>query len=144
MSEPERQELRLLLRDELPPADGVIVVRGGPTSIQRLRDHALRTHDAYTLDGSPLWGVSVFCALDDVGPASLDSLLRRFGSYRIVHLPTVGQLVSAGFDLLPSFRRPHYTVRLEKDDDSILATLLNALGPERANPYHGRQRPGRS
>ena len=36
----------------------------------------------YVLDGAPLWGISVYCALDDVGPASLDGLLRRLASYR--------------------------------------------------------------
>ena len=139
-----RQELRPLLREEAPPADGVLVVRGGPSSIERLREHAQRTHDAYAFDGRPFWGVSVFCALDDVGPASLDALLRRFASYRVVHLPTVAQLAAAGFGLLPTFRRPHFTVRLEDAGDPSLTTLLNALGPDRANPYHGRQRRGRS
>jgi hypothetical protein len=109
----------------------VVVVRGGPSSVERLREHARRTHDA-------------FCALDDVGTASIDTLLRRFASYRVVHLPTVGQLVAARFDLLPSFRRPHFTVRLEDDGDPSLTRLLDALGPPEANPYHGRQRQGRS
>jgi hypothetical protein len=141
---PDRQELRPLLRDERPLSDAVVVVRGGPTSVDRLREHARRTHNAYVLDGEPLWGVSVFCALDDVGTASLDALLRRFASYRVVHLPIVGQLIASGFDLLPSFRRPHFTVRLEDDGDRSLTRLLEALGPAEANPYHGRQRPGRS
>lgn len=141
---PARQDFRPLLREEAPPSDGVLVVRGGPSSIERLLDHAQRTHDAYTFDGEPLWGVSVFCALDDVGPASLDALLRRFGSYRVVHLPTVGGVVDAGFDLLPSFRRPHFTVRLTDAEPGTLTHLLDALGPARPNPYHGRKRPGRS
>jgi len=141
---PNRQELRPLLREEAPPADGVLVVRGGPSSIERLLDHAQRTHDAYTLDGEPLWGVSVFCALDDVGPASLDALLRRFASYRVVHLPTVDGVVSAGFDLLASFRRPHFTIQLTDAGPETLTQLLDALGPARPNPYHGRQPPGRS
>lgn len=140
---PGRQELRPHLRDERPPAHGVVVVRGGPNSVARLREHARRTHDAYVLDGKALWGVSVFCALDDVGSASLDALLERFASYRVVHLPTVGQLAAAGFELLPSFRRPHYTVRLADDSEGTLKTLLDALGPAEANPYHGQRRPGR-
>lgn len=139
----DRQELRPLLRDEIPPGDAVVVVRGGPTSIDRLRDHARRTYDAYVLDGQPLWGVSVFCALDDVGPASLDSLLQRFTSYRVVHLPRVVGLIDSGFNLLPSFGRPHFTIRLESGGPQDLQRLLDALGPEEPNPYHGRQRPGR-
>jgi hypothetical protein len=140
----DQQELRPNLRDERPADDSVVVVRGGPSSIERLREHARRTHDAYVLDGEPLWGVSVFCALDDIGTASLDGLLRRFASYRVVHLPTVHRLVVAGFELLPSFRRPHFTVRLDGDDDENLTHFLDALGPADTNPYHGRKRPGRS
>jgi hypothetical protein len=132
-------ELRLHLRHEAVPDDAVVVVRGGPSSIANLRTHALRTQNAFVLDGGPLLGVSVFCALDDVGPASLDALLQRFASYRLVHLPRVGQLRS-GFDLLPSFRRPHFTVRIHSLDQ--LPRLVDALGAAQRNPYHGH-RPGR-
>ena len=76
------------------------------------------------------------CALDDVGPASLDGLLRRFASYHVVHLPHAGELRIAGFQLLPSFGRPHYTVRLSGDDRAELARLVDALGPAQANKYH--------
>ena len=65
----ERIEQRPLLRPERVPDDAVIVVRGGPNSIARLTQHALRTARFWDLDGEPLFGVSVLCALDDVGPA---------------------------------------------------------------------------
>jgi hypothetical protein len=136
----EYQELRPSLRNEAAPDDGIVVVRGGPSSIEKLLTHARRTHDAFVLDGNPLWGISVFCALDDIGPASLDPLLRRFASYRVVHLPYMGQLRDAGFDLLPTFKRPHFTVRLQSPDDVL--PLLTALGNAEPNPYYGR-RPGR-
>lgn len=134
------EELRPYLRDERPPDDATIVVRGGPDTLAKLAAHA---HDAYVLDGEPLWGISVYCALDDVGPGSLDGLLRRFASYRAVHLPRTGQLRRAGFPLLPSFGRPHYTIRLDGDDPAGLTRLLDALGPAEANKYHRRERPGR-
>jgi hypothetical protein len=137
------EELRPHLRDERPPDDRIIVIRGGPDTLAKLVMHARRTHDAYALDGKPLWGISVYCALDDVGPASLDSLLRRFASYRLVHLPRAGQLRAAGFRLLPSFGHPHYTIGLEGDDQPELARLLAALGPAETNKYHRRERPGR-
>lgn len=137
------EELRPYLRDERPPDDSAVVVRGGPDTLAKLTAHARRTHDAYALDGEPLWGISVYCALDDVGPASLDGLLRRFASYRVVHLPRTGQLRSAGFPLLPSFGRPHYTIRLDGDDQAELTRLLDALGPTEANKYHRRERLGR-
>jgi hypothetical protein len=137
------EELRPYLRDEQPPDDTTIVVRGGPDTLAKLAVHARRTHDAYVLDGEPLWGISAYCALDDVGPASLDGLLRRFASYRAVHLPGAGQLRRAGFPLLPSFGRPHYTIRLDGDNPAALTRLLDALGPTRANKYHRTERPGR-
>jgi hypothetical protein len=136
----DTEELRSHLRDEAIPDDAIVVVRGGPSSIANLRTHALRTRDAFMLDGRPLLGVSVFCALDDIGPASLQALLQRFASYRLVHLPRVGQLRGAGFDLLPSFRRPHFTVVVNTLDE--LPRLLDAVGAAEPNPYHGR-RPGR-
>lgn len=71
------EELRPYLRDDRPPDDATIVVRGGPDTLAKLAIHARRTHDAYVLDGEPLWGISVYCTLDGVGPASLDGLLRR-------------------------------------------------------------------
>jgi hypothetical protein len=137
------EELRPYLRDERPPDDATVVVRGGPDTLAKLAAHASRTHDAYVLDGEPLWGISVYCALDDVGPASLDGLLRRFASYRAIHLPRAGQLRSAGFRLLPSFGRPHYTIRLDGADTAALNRLLGALGPVEANKYHRTERPGR-
>ena len=135
----DREELRGLLRPEDPPDASVVVVRGGPTTLTQLASHARRTHDAFLLDGEPVDGVSVFCALDDLGPASLDALLQRFASYRIVHLPTVGQLRSAGFELLATFRRPHFTIRLTSPTEPELQSLLDALGAAHPNPYHGAQ-----
>jgi hypothetical protein len=97
-----REELRPLLRDERPPDDAVVVVRGGPTTIEKLVRHARRTHDAFTLDGEPL-----------------------------------------GFDLLPTFGRPHFTVQLSSGDLAHVADLLQALGPDEPNRYHGSARPRR-
>jgi hypothetical protein len=88
-------------------------------------------------------GGSPYCALDDVGAVSLDALPWRFASYRVVHLPRAGQLRSAGFQLLPSFGRPHYMVRLDGGDQAELARLLDRLGSPEANKYLRSERPGR-
>jgi hypothetical protein len=114
MTQHGREELRPYLRDERPPDNSIIVVRGGPSTLAKLAMHARRTQDAYGLDG----------------------LLRRFASYRVVHLPHASQLRSAGFQLLPSFGRPHYTVRLAGDDQAELTRLLDVFGPVQANKYH--------
>ena len=139
------EDLRPHLRDERPQSDDVVVVRGGPDTLAKLAVHARRTRRAFSLDGEPLLGVSVFCALDEIGPASLSGILAgRMATYRMVHTPTVGRLTEAGFELLATFGRPHYTVRLARDDNDEFARLLAALGPIGANPYHGdRPRHGR-
>lgn len=108
----------------------MVVIRGGPSTVAKLRTHSRRTQTYYELDGQPLFGVSVFCALDERGAASLDGLLAsRMVSYPIVHLPTAGALLDAGFELLPSFGRPHYTLRLATVDEPEIERLLDALGP---------------
>jgi hypothetical protein len=51
MTQHGREELRPYLRDERPPDNSIIVVRGGPSTLAKLAMHARRTQDAYGLDG---------------------------------------------------------------------------------------------
>jgi hypothetical protein len=91
----------------------------------------------YCLDGAALFGISVFGAIGQTGPGSIDDLLAgRLSSYEWVHLPTAEALRSAGFALLPTFSRPHFTIRLTNDGDAEIAQLLAALGPVEENPYN--------
>jgi hypothetical protein len=130
-----RIEQRRLLRDERVPAGATIVVRGGSDTLDKLRRHAERTARAWSLDGRPLFGISVFAVLD----TPLEELLRdRFMSFRTIHLPTAATLVSHGFELLPAGQRPHYTVRLRRATDAELGRLLAALGDVRPNPQYPR------
>ena len=129
-----RIEQRVYLRDEVPPADATVVVRGGSDTVDKIRVHALRTARAWSLDGEPLLGISVFAVLD----VALDTLLReRFATFRTIYLPTVSDLTEHGFGLLPTGRRPHFTVRLRTGEDEELQRLLEALGPRRDNPAYG-------
>lgn len=132
-----RDELREHVRAEPSPSGGVVVVRGGPDSVGKLQTHARRTRRAWNLDGEPIWGISVFCALDDLGSASLDGLLAgRLGTYRRIHHCRVADVVGLGYALLPTFGRPHYTIVLPSDEDAELTRLLACLGPPRDNPKH--------
>jgi hypothetical protein len=82
-------EQRDRLRHEEAPAEVVVVVRGGRDSIDKLRRHALRTARAWSLDGVPLLGISVFAVVD----RPLETLLReRFATFRTVHVTTAGHL----------------------------------------------------
>jgi hypothetical protein len=131
----DRIEQRALLRSEQPPAETTLVVRGGRDTAGKLRAHAERTARAWSLDGLPLLGISVFAVLG----MSPEVLLRhRFASFRTIYLPTAGELGMHGFELLATARRPHFTVRLERADDQEPGSLLAALGPARPSPQYAR------
>jgi len=124
-----------LLRSEQPPADTTLVVRGGRDTVDKLRGHAERTARAWSLDGQPLLGISVFAVLGiplEVLPR------RRFASFRTIYLPTAGELGKHGFELLATAQRPHFTVRMKRADERELEKLLAALGPARPNPQYAR------
>ena len=142
--QPTRQELSSNLRTEPALASPTMLVRGGPDTTAKLRAHALRTSCAFALHGEPVWGVSVFAALDDLGPDSMTGILvGRLASYRLAHTPTVSAEVDAGFWLIPTFRRPHYTLCMGNTTHHLRRLLLNTLGPARRNPYDGRRPRGR-
>lgn len=131
----EREELSAHIRDaEHPPSAHRLVLRGGPDTLSLLRAHARRLNRGYVLHGEEVFGLSVLAALDDVGPMSYIELLRsRLKGYPLVYTPTVTALLEAGFRLLPTFRRPHYTVFMDSLDDC--EALYNALGELLPNPY---------
>jgi hypothetical protein len=131
----QRIEQRELLRAEQPLPATTIVVRGGRDTVDKLRSHALRTARAWSLDGLPLLGISVFAVQ---GIALEELLVRRFATFRTVYLPTAGQLGERGLELLATGLAPHYTIQLGRADDKELGELLAALGPAQANPQYGR------
>jgi hypothetical protein len=94
-----RIEQRLRLRAEPPLSEAAVLVRGGPDTQDKLARHARRTARAWSLDGQPLLGISVFAVLD----IPLDELLSaRFATYRMIHMPTAARLRDRGFELLPT------------------------------------------
>ena len=129
-------EQRLRLRAEPPLSEAAVLVRGGPDTGDKLARQAGRTARAWSLDGQPLLGISAFAVLD----LPLDELLSaRFATYRMIHLLTATALLDRGFELLPSGRRPHYTVRLHRADSTELGELLDALGPPVANVQYAKR-----
>jgi hypothetical protein len=130
-----RIEQRALLRAEQVPGGATIIVRGGSDTRDKLRRHAERTARAWSLDGKPLLGISVFAVLD----MPLDDLLsQRFANFRAVYLPSAARLASHGFELLPTGKRPHFTVRLRRASDPELDQLLAALGDLRPNSQYAK------
>lgn len=127
-------DLRDHVREE-SLGDALVVVRGGPDNVAKIRAHAERLERAYVLDGEPVLGVSVFAVLDDVGPASLSGVFGRLSTYRTVHIAPTSALVDGGFELLATFQRPHVTVLLRSLDDA--EKLLEVFGPGQENPRYG-------
>jgi hypothetical protein len=93
---------------------------------------------SYRLDGRPLFGIEAFAATE---PSAVPLLLSgQLVTYSYTHQRLVGQPMDAGFSLLPSFERPHYTVRLDDDETDEIDRLVQALGTAHRNPYHGLHR----
>lgn len=73
---------------------------------------------------------------DDVGPCSLDGILQgKMSTYRAVHLVSAELVLRAGFVLLPTFERPHFTLLLKGLDQ--VETLLLVFGKSQSNPRCG-------
>ena len=131
------EELRFQVRREPPPGDDVVVIRGGDDNAEKLRRHAERTHRAYVLDGRSFYGLSAYCALDELAGRRL---YRQLASYRVVRLSTVGRLRAAGLWLLPTFARPHFTIVVPSAERAALDSLLACFDPASHNPGYGLHR----
>jgi hypothetical protein len=132
----DREELRLQVREEMPPRNASVVLRGGPDTVSLLRSHAKRLNRLYSLDGAPVFGVSVFVAYGDIGPMSERAILSmKLHSYPAIYRTTVGDLLDAGLHVLPTFAAPHYTLLIPNLDD--VTELAAAFGNLIQNPYAG-------
>jgi hypothetical protein len=118
----------IVLRDEAPPEDAVVVVRGGQMDSEYVRRTAQDAHDEVGL-----YTVSVFLALDDSVDVVCagEPFLARYGKVRF---STVGSLRASGFMLIPTFERPHYDVVLPDLTHSTLQRLDSCFGPPTPNP----------
>jgi hypothetical protein len=118
----------LALRNEEPPDDAVVVLRGGEMVFAYVRRTA---RDAF--DETGVYSVSVFLVLDEP-VAELcrgEPFLARYGKVR---LSTVARLRGAGFVLLPTLAQPRYDVVLPDIHDETLARLDGCFDPPVVNP----------
>ncbi len=81
----------------------------------------------------------MFAALDELGIDSREGILSvRLATYKLVHTVSAGDLVAAGFTVVPTFRRPHATVLLPSTDD--VPTLVDLLGSPQVNDKYADSR----
>lgn len=136
MLEPIEADLR---HGETLNADADLVVRGSPLNIEGLLRNADATRGRYSWRGEPLVAVS---AEVTAGGWTLDAILagRRMRTRSRYARASVSSLVVHGFELLPTFGAPHYSVRLPSYDEQSAQRLLELLGETNRNPFYvGRQ-----
>ena len=121
------------LRDEDPPDDVVVVVRGGLHSLDP--DKVVEVcEDSFADFG--FYGVSVFAALDgDV--EALCKRLERLRSPGTIWTAVCGDLRTAGFTLAATDAPPHFDVVLP-DLDPGTVDALRACFVARNNPARDR------
>ncbi len=127
------------IRDEDLPGSSVLVVRGGPVTAEKLLGAARREQAVYTWQGRPLACISTEAATADW---PLERILADHLATRTTYaITTIGQVVEAGFALLPTFGAPHYDVVLEDATPQEVAKLMSILSEPIRNPY--RRKGGR-
>ena len=117
-----------------------LVVRGWPLTVDGLLRNADATRARFSLDGRPFSAIS---AEITVAGWTLDMILagpRLRTRSRYAAVP-VGELVEAGFGLLPTFVAPHYSVVLAPYTSERVQQLLDVLGESQINPRHVRRQP---
>jgi hypothetical protein len=126
------------IRQEDPPADGVLVIRGGPLTIEKLLDHAVRQQRDYSFRGQPMASVSVAATVDGW---TVDRILReRLWSRTTYGTATVATVQAAGYELLPTHRAPHYDIVLPAATFESASMLLTLFGTGLSNPFRRRTR----
>jgi hypothetical protein len=128
-----------LRSDEGLEPDAQVVVRGWPLTVDGMLRNADATRSRFSWHGAPLVAVS---AEITVGPWTVDSILAgpRLRTRSRYAEAMVSSLQTAGFDLLPTFTAPHYSIVLPAYDEAHVRHLLQVLGEVKRNPHFvGRQ-----
>jgi hypothetical protein len=121
------------LRDEEPPDDAVVVIRGGLHSLDVEKVIEV-CEDSFVDFG--FYGLSVFAALDgDVEALCLR--LERLRSPGVVWVANCGTLRAAGFQLVATDASPHFDVVLPSLDRDIV-DAVRACFEARDNPARKR------
>lgn len=114
------------------PDDAVLVVRGDDLRPETARHQATTFRRRFA--AWDRWGLSAFYARSE---AEIDDLagdqLERFAVLVVI---LIADLLTAGFEVVPTFRTPHVTIAFTGNVDTGLARLINLGHDRRRNPYH--------
>jgi hypothetical protein len=135
-----KERLEDVLRPDEVADDLVLLLRGGvhEGEIARLQRQARDLDRRFSWRGGPCYGVSVFAAMPETEVLILATRMDSRRRYcRILYRDIAGRLL-----VLPTFRRPHWTVMFNDPDGPDYQHFVDAYGELRDNPYWTRK-PGR-
>jgi hypothetical protein len=137
----ELQPIENHLRNEalLGPTDGsLVVVRGGPFSIEKFIAHILRQSREYSFRGQPMTSLSVSVTSNEW---NLERLLAGpLNSRSTYATASVQSIIDAQLLLLPTFTEPHYDLTLPDYKTSTLEVLAELFRHSQPNPFIKRRR----
>lgn len=104
------------IRDEPPPDDATLVLRGNLLTEAILTTTASENYEVYGFYGVSMWA--------EVGEATRDGLLAtKLVKQEVVAVFKAGDLRSAGLELRPTGASPHYDV-VHTDVGQLVAKLI--------------------
>jgi len=125
------------IRNEAPPDEAVLVIRGGPLTMEKIVAHAARQMLEYSFQGRPMFSVSADLT---IGAWTIEEILRtRLWSRSTYATTTVGTLRTHGYVSLPTFAAPHCDIVLPTATSAAARALLAHFGPTHDNPYKRRR-----
>jgi hypothetical protein len=126
------------IRTEPPPPGDVLVVRGGPLTVEKLLEHARRQQRAYSYQGLPMASVSVDVT---AAPWTLATILEeRLWSRSTYAACSIGFVREAGYELLATHAAPHFDILLPAATEVEAQRLLAVFGEGHHNPCRRRKR----
>lgn len=130
----------LLRSGEALDPDAHLVMRGWPVDVAGILRNADLTRSRYSLAGQPFVAISAEVTIPgwDVDLILRGSRLRSRRSYAIAPVRDVAE---AGFDLIPTFNAPHYSVVLPSYTETVAALLVEAFGEVKPNAHFERREP---
>lgn len=135
---PQLEPIERHLRQERPPTGATAVLRGGPLTVDKLVEHALRQEREFSYASRPMSSISVYLT---VAGWTLESLLRdRLWSRSTFATCVCSDLVAANYVLLPTHDTPHYDIILPASTEAAAGMLLAVFGEALPNPFKHRRR----
>ncbi len=134
----ELEPIELHLRSDALPDDAVLLLRGGPITVEKLAEHAARQMREFSWNQEPMASVSVD---GTVAGWTAELLLReRLWSRSQFATATVGEVRAAGLVVLSTHAAPHFDIVLGDASLAEAARLVAIFGTPEDNPFKRRRR----